>query len=531
MRLFYFASTVLVAVSLIACGGSGAPIVPPPPLGNFSNASLQGQYAFSLAGLENVSGAYFARIGSLTADGSGHITGGLEDELNLSTGAPASLLTFSNGTYQIQANGRGLITLNVGSGTSLQLSVSLKSSSQGLLVESDGQAATSGSLYLQTPAAFSGNSLNGKYVFDFSGISFAGTTPSVMSLIGQFAADGNGHVTGGTLDVNDGAFTPSGAMSLAASTYQLDTNGNGTNFGRGTMTLDGKMFAFYIVDNTRIKLLEEDALGGTQGDAILQTGTIPTQNSGFSGSFVFLTSGFASTGNFAPVTRAGRFTADGMGGIGTVVFDQNNDGNSTHVSTGSSTSNTSYSIDISNPGSGRGTFTFHNGSVNTVTYVFYLSSPTTAVIQDVSASIIGDGNMLAQAAGPFTASSLAGNYSFSWNGVQVVMPSPFAENFVGQAVQTSATNSNFSGALDYVELGLNSTTNNGLLGVTLNTGISGTLTINSDGTQDNGYKIAVGSSSPFTINFAAYIANNQTVFLLCTDSTRTTSGLVTQQTQ
>jgi hypothetical protein len=67
--------------------------------------------------------------------------------------------------------------------------------------------------------------------------------------------------------------------------------------------------------------------------------------------------------------------------------------------------------------------------------------------------------------------------------------------------------------------------------VTLNTGISGTLSINSDGTQNNGYKIAVGTSSPFTINFVAYIANNQTVFLLCTDSTRTTSGVVTQQTQ
>lgn len=531
MRPSCFVAVALAAVYLVACGGGPSPIVPPAPTGNFSNASLKGQYAFSMTGLENVSGAYFARVGSLTADGGGNITGGLEDVLNLSTGQPASLLTFTSGTYQIQANGRGLIVLHDSSGGSLQFSVSLQSSSRGLLVESDGLAATSGNLYLQTPAAFSGNSINGKYVFDFSGISFVGTTPSIISLVGQFAADGNGHVTGGTFDVNDGAFTPSGAMSLAASTYQLNTNGNGTNFGRGTMTLDGRIFAFYIVDSTRIKLLEEDALGGTQGDAVLQTGTIPTQASAFSGSFVFLTSGHASTGNFAPVTRAGRFTADGSGGIGTIVFDQNNDGDATHVSASSSTSSTSYTIDTSNPGSGRGTFTFHNSSVNTVTYVFYLSSPTAAVIQDVSASIVGDGTMLAQAAGPFTTTTLAGNYSFNWNGVQIVLPSPFAENFVGQAAQTSAASSNFSGALDYVELGLNSTMNNGLLGVTLNTGISGTLTINSDGTQNNGYKIAVGTSSPFTINFVAYIANNQTVFLLCTDSTRTTSGVVTQQTQ
>jgi hypothetical protein len=315
---------------------------------------------------------------------------------------------------------------------------------------------------------------------------------------------------------------------LTASIYQLDTNGNGTNFGRGTMTLDGRTFAFYIVDNTRVELLEEDSFGGSSGPAILQTGVIPTQNSGFSGSFAFLTGGSETTGNFGPIARVGRFTADGAGGIGTISFFENNDGNTTQLTPSSGISNTSYAIDTSNAGSGRGTFTFRNSSVGTVTYVFYLSSPTRAAIQDVSAAVVTDGTMVSQSAASFTAASLAGNYSFSWSGVELVAPSPFDENYVGQYAQTSAATSNIAGAVDYAQLGLNTINTNG---VTLNAGISGTLTIAGDGTQNNTYKIVIGGPSAFTVNFVAYLGDNGTVLVVCSDGNRTTAGVASPQTQ
>jgi hypothetical protein len=395
-------------------------------------------------------------------------------------------------------------------------------------VQTDGLASTSGALELQTPLQFSANAINGKYVFDLSGISFAGATPSVVSLIGQFGADGNGNVTGGTADVNDSSFAPTGATALAASTYLLDTNGNGTNFGRGTVTLDGRTFAFYIVDATRVELLEEDSLGGTSGPAILQTGVIPTQNSGFNGSFAFLTGGSLTTGNFGPLARVGRFTADGTGGIGTVSFFQNNDGNTTQLAPNSGISSASYSIDAANAGSGRGTFTFRNSSVGTVTYVFYLYSPTRAAIQDVSSGIVADGTMLGQSAPSFTAASLAGNYSFSWSGVELVAPSPFDENYAGQYAQTSAATSNIAGVVDYAQLGLNTINTNG---ITLNAGISGTLTVGGDGTQSNTYKIAIGGPSAFTLNFVAYFADGGTVLMVSSDGNRTTAGVASPQTQ
>jgi hypothetical protein len=524
------AGAMALAGALAGCGGSEMAILPPPPAGNFSNASLMGQYAFSLSGIEAVSGAYVGEIGSIAADGKGHITAGLADVLNLSSGMPASIITFSSGTYQIQSNGRGVLTLSLTGGGSLQLSLSLISSSTGLLVETDGAAATSGSLNLQTPLQFSANAIKGNYVFDFSGVSFAGGKPDPISLVGQFAADGNGNISGGTVDVNDGSVGPTGADSLTATTYLLDASGNGTNYGRGTVTLDGRSFAFYIVDGTRIKLLEEDALGGTEGEAVLQTGAIPTQDSQFMGSFVFLTGGFVAVGNFGPNARAGRFTADGSGGIGTITFDESNNGKYVHVAQSSGITSASYTIDTSHAGSGRGTFTFTNSTVGTVSYVFYLytqSSQLRAVIQDVSAGIVGDGSMLTQAAGPFTGSSVAGNYSLLWNGVQLVAPSPFQEGFVGQAVQTTAASSSLTGTVDYEELGLNSVGT----GATLNAGISGTLTVNGDGTQNNAFKIAVGGAAPFTINFTTYFANNGTMLMVCSDSTRTTAGAATGQTQ
>jgi hypothetical protein len=511
---------------LAACGGSSnGP--PPPPSGPFSNASLSGQYAFSISGQNTTTGGFTGVIGSISADGNGHITTGLADVLDLSQNLSSSLITYSGGTYDIQANGRGVMTLNITSGGTLQLSFTLKSSQQGYLIETDGLATSAGTLYQQTPSAFSAASVNGNYLFDLSGVSFAGSPPSLISTVGEFAGDGNGNITGGVMDVNDGAFTPSGPLAVTPATYQMDTDGNGTNFGRGTATINDKTYAFYIVDNTRIKFLEEDATGGSEGDAVLQTGTIPTQNSNLNGGFVFLTAGSLTTGHVGPIDRIGRMSTDGAGTISSVAFDQNSNGNNAHISEGSSLSAATYAMDTNYPGSGRGTFTFQSSSVGLATYVFYFYSSTRAVIQDVTPGIVADGTMLSQVAGPFTTSAVTGNFVFNWNGLQLINPSAYVEHFVGQAAQSTASNNNLTGAADFTELGL--TTSNA--GINLDAGISATLTINGDGTQDNPLKVAVGGASPFTINFKAYIADSTDILVSCHDSDRTTSGLQVMQTQ
>ena len=151
MRRLALLAISLCGALLAACGGGNSNPAPPPPSGNFSNASLSGHYAFAMSGADGVTGAYTARVGSIVADGAGRITSGLEDVVNLGTGSPASQVSFSGGTYQILSNGRGVMGLNVTGGGTLQLSFCLKSSSQGFLVQTDGNASTSGNRVCKRP--------------------------------------------------------------------------------------------------------------------------------------------------------------------------------------------------------------------------------------------------------------------------------------------------------------------------------------------------------------------------------------------
>jgi hypothetical protein len=518
-----FASFAGLAFSLflVACG-SGQNISPPPPVGGFSNASLKGQYAFSMTGVFT-NGGYLARVGSFSADGNGSITAGLEDVVQGNSGA--TQISFTGGSYSIQQNGTGVLTFTGVSGNSLQLSITLLSVGHGNMVQTDLTAATSGNFALQTPSTFTVGSLTGNFVLDCSGISFSGTTAAPLSVIGQIALDGNGNVTGGTLDENDG--TLSGPIVAQAGTYQLDSNGNGSAFGRGTITFDARSFAFYVVDNTHLKLVEEDLLAATQGDANLQSGAIPTQNSAFNGSFVFLVSGASLLANQGNLLRVGRFTADGNGGIANISLDQNYSGSTTHVSQGSNITNASYSIDTSHAGSGRGTFTFTDSNIRLVTFIFYLYSPTQAVIQDVTNGLVANGPMQVQTGSPFTNTNLAGNYEFFLNGIQIGQQDfvPSNENFVGQYALSTATSSNLTGVVDYTEQGTTGST------LYSNNGIAGTLALNSDGTLNNGFQIVTGSPSSTTFNFVAYIVSPTSFYIVSTDSTRVVSGIAAQQSQ
>jgi hypothetical protein len=523
MRALLATAFVIVSLCLVACGGGS--IQPPPPSGGFSNASLHGQYAFSMNGID-LNAAYIARIGSFTADGGGIITGGLVDVLSLSTGQAASVVSISGGTYQVQANGRGTMVLNAAGGGTLELSIGLQTNSTGLLVETDLNASTSGAFNLQTSADFTTAALANPYVFETSGVSFASQNAAPIGLLGKIVADGNGNITSGVMDTNDGnAAAPSGATAIAPGTYALDTNGNGANFGRGTMTFNGRTFAFYIMSSAQFIILEEDTLGGSAGTALQQVGAIPTQNSQFTGSFVYMISGASTLGTQGPVSRVARFTADGSGGVGAISLDDNNDANYTHISQGGNISAATYAIDTANSGSGRGTFTFKDSGSGTFSDVFYMISPTQAAVLETSKGIIGDGPMYSQSAGPFTIAGSAGSYISSWSGVQLGSSTavPFEEDFVNQYTLASGTSGSIAGASDYVELGLSSKT------LYTDVGLSGSLTINSDSTANNQYKFALNASPSINVTFQSYFVNPGMVFMVSSNGTRTTAGIAYQQ--
>jgi len=522
VKYLFCAALAALATSLVACGG-GTNITPPSPGGDFTLASLKGQYAFSMSGVD-LSGAYLARVGSFTADGAGNVSVGLEDVLSLSSGQPAGLISFT-GTYQIQSNGRGLLALQGANASILQLVFVMQSINGGFVVQTDLNATSSGTFQSQNSADFSLNALQNPYAFAFSGVAFTPNSAAPISLIGEFSANGAGLITGGLMDTNNGnPAGPSGPTVIAPGIHQMDTR-NGSTFGRGTMAFSGYSFAFYIVNSNHIVVLEEDTLGGTSGDALAQTGPIPTQDSQFAGSFVYLIGGSSVKGTQGPVARAARFTSDGNGNLGNISLDDNNDGGYTHVSQGSNISKATYSIDTTNPGSGRGTFTFTDSSVGTFSNVFYAISGSQVLVQETTTGIIGSGPLYPQAAGPFSLGGVTGNYVFNWSGVQLGSSTavPFEEDFVGQYTLANATTSNIAGVTDYVELGLSG---NSLF---LNVGLGGTLTFNGDGTANNLYKFALGGSPSTTINFQAYFANPSTVLLVSSDKNRTTAGILNQQ--
>jgi hypothetical protein len=506
--------TVALAVFAAACGGSGSSFpTPPPPTGNFSNASLKGTYAFSMSGTDASAnpGAFIARVGSFVADGSGNISMAMED---VSDAAVFNTVTFSGGSYSIQANGKGTLTLNSTAGTGLQLTIVLNSPNKGVMIQTDLNATSSGSFILQSASAFSQTAISNAYVFDVSGTDIGG---GPASYVGQITTDGGGNIKGGIIDTNDRGAISSAQVVPAGGTYQLDP-ANGATFGRGTIRFGAQTFAFYIVDGTRFKLLEEDTTAATFGDALQQTAA-PTQVS--ASGFAFLLGGSSVLGTAGPIARGGRFTTDVSGNVTSIQLDDNNTGSITQIGSGNTFTNATFAIDAANSGTGRGTLQFTaSGQTNPFTFVFYFDSATHALIQDTSTGVVADGSMLAQSSS-FTSANVAGNYVFDWSGINLSLG--FEEDFAGQYALLSS--GAVTGVVDFVELASSSSRNPAFLGIP----ITGSLTISGDGTSGNPYTVTTGNSPSTTLNYHAYLTASGTVLLIGVDSKRTIAGSATLQ--
>lgn len=518
--------TFCIVMFAAACGGGGGSVpTPPPPTGNFTNASLKGQYAFSMSG-SDFNGEFLARVGSFTADGNGAITGGIED-VNSAQGGQETL-PYTNSTYSIQADGRGVINLTNETGT-LKFSVTLLSATQGLIVQTDQSlsATTSGTFVLQTPSAFAASAVSGNYVFDFSGLDFSSTSNGVPdSIVGQFAANGNGGISSGVLDQNNDTNLVT-AAPFTSGTYQMDAV-NGSTFGRGMVTFvaDGTPhdYAFYVVNGSRLRMIEIDSNALTVGDAVAQ-GSVPTTNAGFNGNFVFLATGSSTSGG---LTEIGRFTANGSGGLNSIFADVNDFGQVGSLPNGS-LSGVAYSIDQTFAGTGRGTMTFTDANLGTFELVFYLTSASGGVIQDVSGGIVADGSFQLQTGAPFTQAGLAGDFGFNFSGISSNDDTLVTaeEDFVGHLTLSSAAANNVTGAVDFSEFSSNQ-------GVFLNIVVSGNgLTIGGDGTTSTGTRntlsLKLNGSPSTTVNFVPYIVDSQHIFVAGTDDTRVISGVITLQ--
>jgi hypothetical protein len=528
MKRLLTAFAAAVALWSAACS-SGSTIPPPPPVGGFTLADLNGQYVFTTNGEVTNGGptVNIARTGVFSANGQGGITGGVED-VNAS-GMYTPAIQIAGGSYTMNADGRGTLILNVnsnGTPSTINFAIVLTSTNDGLIIDetsSQTQASTgSGNFIKQTGGPFTVGSIAGPYVFDFAGID-AGAPPAPVSVVGQFDVNNIG-TSSGFFDENDGFVLSNGTL---AGTFAADGTQLGfpiSTFGRGVASIGGQGFVFYIVDATRVRFISSSG-GMLSGDAVAQNNTVPTTVTGLNGGFAFIVAGTSFNGG---VARVGRFTAAGTA-LTNVLEDSNDSGRFIQTS---SVTNASITLDAAVPG--RGTLTFTDPAFPSAPgiYIFYLSSATQGVIQEITVDStkapvdIADGTIAAQTGGPFSSSNIKGTYAYNWSGV-ITQPSGMdEEDLLGEAM---VSNLAFAGTDDIFQF-------NDLQPQT-NLAASGSIVIgSSDGTSADGKANTMSviynksSSSASTVNCAVYFVSPQLAFFINNqDKARIVAGVLQAQ--
>ncbi|MGB9403382.1 MAG: hypothetical protein WCA98_07575 [Candidatus Acidiferrales bacterium] len=404
-----------------------------------SASTLTGQYAFLVTGLD-LNGEYLV-AGSFTADGAGNIsaTAGEEDYCDIVT--ECELVTITGGTYTLGPDGRGSIAFTVSDATlgvaGLEtFSVAVSSSAHGQIVSFDTSATSSGTLDLQDATLFAATtSVAGGYSFVTSGVDYGAGV--VASFGGVATADGNGNLVSGILDLNDGGVFNTFNFNSTNSTYiASDTN------GRGTVTVDGLSFAYYIVGGECLRLIETDFASTDlmQAGSAYGQGAVVASPAALTGSFVFSDAG---NGTVGPYGAVGQITTDGAGNVTAGVADVDEDGS---VSTAGALTGSTYVMP--NTGGGRGYISLPNTpttSQDLSILMVYLVDPNLdildpnnntggggALILDAGTSTFGSGFLVPQAAGAV----FQGNYAIN---AQFFPFTTSEGDFVGQFFTDGAT--------------------------------------------------------------------------------------------
>ena len=390
MSSYYrFALALLFASIMIFTGCGGSSQSASIPNAGFTNASLNGTYAFAFSGANSF--GFFAMAGKFQANGGGSLSGGV---LDINSGGGIFTNVPFTGTYSIRGNGQGSATL-VSSLQNFNIDFVVISSQRALVIRFDNNATASGSIDSQSSSAFSNAALLGTFAFNLAGIDAGGN--SFVSG-GAIDTNGGGAIVSGVQDNNDNG-TPSTNLPVTGS-YNVASNGRGTmalNTTSGTLN-----FVFYVVDANRLRIVETDGVPVLSGDAIRQQG--PFSNASVSGSVAFTLGGERGT---LPFTAGGIFSANGAGVITSGTEDFNNNG--------SITQNLGLSGTYSVASDGRGTLAL-NSPAGTSNFVIYPTVLGLEMVQ-VDFTVLSSGVAINQQTTAFSNATLQGIYGLDLTGV------------------------------------------------------------------------------------------------------------------
>jgi hypothetical protein len=486
---------------LVACGNNGAP---KPNNNGYTASDLSGTYVFSFAGTDaNLpSGSFFAIAGTLTADGSGNITGGTADINDEDLGGTGifTAQALSASTYNINPDGHGTGTLKTPQGT-FGIDFVLTSDSHGLIMRFDNGGSGSGTLDLQGSATQ--GSLT-SLAFTMFGAEFnsTGLAANPVGTVGAFALNGSGTMTSGLEDFNDTG-SSAGISDLALSGNLVLTSAtNGTaafNTSFGDLTFD-----VWVVDSTHLKLIETDTTSGLAlaGDAF------PEQTTFTAGQLVFALAG-ADTGIQFPFAAGGFVTTDANGNLSNGTEDYNDGGTTNTVSpfTGTCNATAPFVGDRCQL-----TLTaFTNGNSTSLTFAAYPSTAGVLLLEDDSTGSFLQGAAYAQLATSFGSPEA---YGFNLSGFNDD-PAVQADGKVDQVGEFNATSSNLTGVVD----------ENDVAALQTSSSLSGTYAPDSPATGRGSISVTTPRTFLGSLALEYYVIDSNSTLLIEGDADQVTSGV------
>jgi hypothetical protein len=286
---------------------------------------------------------------------------------------------------------------------------------------------------------YTNSDLSGTYVLSFSGsdVNLNTQTESFFAIAGTITADGNGNISGGTVDINDanlggaGVFT---AQALTASTYTINSDGRGTGSlvtPQGTFGID-----FVLTSDSHGLIMRFDNGGSGSGTLDLQGTALQGQLSSLA--FTMLGTEFNSDLAFNPVGTVGAVSLNpGSGAINSGIEDFNDTGSSAGITDLTLTGNL-----VIASGGNFGTATFNTSFAAMTFDVWVIDSTHLKLIETDTTS----GLALAGDAFPQQSSFSAGQLVFAVAGADTGIQYPFA---AGGYVTTDANGNLTNGIEDF----------------------------------------------------------------------------------
>lgn len=497
------------SVTITATGGAGTGTATANVV--YSNASLNGSYAFSYAGQD--SGGPLAVAGSFAATSTtGQITG-LEDYNSLNLTVPAQAVPIS-GMYTVNPDGTGTASLtdnDLGQTETWQFTLgpgSAGSSAQHVvLVRFDTSATGSGAMDQQNTAQLGISSFSGTYVFGLSGFD---VNIAPLEFAGRFNASGGVIPPGsGEEDINDAGITQTTSDISLNGSYAADLNHPGT--GRGIVTLGNSSsvypctcgFSFYMVDSTHLKVVEIDESAALAGDFYIAPATAPGSYllANVNGHYAFTLGGADLRNDFA-YAQGGVMISNGSGGITGGEIDIN-DGGTTQLAR--SLTATNYTVDAN---LGRISLPLAFGG-NTINFAAYQATNGSLEMVSLDPTLLTSGLAFAQTSTAALGSNMASNLT------GIVNSSGNEDDVAGEL--TVPSSGNLAG-----NIAINASGNTAS-GVTLNTGSTVGMP------DSNGRGTATIQTHLATFPLAYYTVDGNTTLLFETDSSRVMTGLLSKQ--